>query len=68
MTPLHVEAEKGDRLEIVKYLCEKGADISIKDCSGVSEIMNRDPSPLFMYYTSQDDGQIFLKIQTYGSD
>ena len=39
MTPLHVAAEKGDRLDIVKYLCEKGADINIKDQSGVSEII-----------------------------
>ena len=39
MTPLHVAAEKGDRLDIVKYLCEEGADINIKDCSGVSEII-----------------------------
>ena len=38
MTPLHVAAEKGDRLDIVKYLC-KEADINIKDCSGVSEII-----------------------------
>ena len=35
MTPLHVAAEKGDRLEIVEYLIKKGADINIKDNSGV---------------------------------
>ena len=35
MTPLHVAAEKGDRLEIVKYLIDKGADINITDYSGV---------------------------------
>ena len=35
MTPLHVAAEKGDRLNIVKYLIGKGANINIKDYSGV---------------------------------
>ena len=35
MTPLHVAAEKGDRLDIVEYLIGKGADINIKDYSGV---------------------------------
>ena len=37
MTPLHVAAEKGDRLEIVKYLISKEADINITDYNGVSE-------------------------------
>ena len=36
MTPLHVAAEKGDRISIVKYLVDKGAGINIKDDSGVS--------------------------------
>ena len=40
MTPLHVAAEKGDRLEIVEYLSNKGADINIKDYSGVSETIH----------------------------
>ena len=37
MTPLHVAAEKGDRLDIVQYLIGEGADINIKDSCGVSE-------------------------------
>ena len=37
MTPLHVAAEKGESLDIVKYLIDKGADINIKDDNGVSE-------------------------------
>ena len=37
MTPLHVAAEKGECLDIVKYLISKGADINITDDSGVSE-------------------------------
>ena len=37
MTPLHMAAEKGDRLNIVKYLIGEEADINIKDYSGVSE-------------------------------
>ena len=37
MTPLHVAAEKGDRLDIVKYLISKEADINITDDNGVSE-------------------------------
>ena len=37
MTPLHVAAEEGDHLEIVKYLLDKGADINVKDYSGVSK-------------------------------
>ena len=53
MTPLHVAAEKGDRLEIVEYLIKKGADINIKDYSGVSETMlliqQSVPYPLFMF-------------------
>ena len=36
MTPLHVAAEKGDRLDIVKYLVDNGADINSKDDNGVS--------------------------------
>ena len=52
MTPLHVAAEKGDRLDIVKYLISKGADINIKDDSGVSEttLLNEHqvPYPLCM--------------------
>ena len=53
MTPLHVVAEKGDRLDIVKYLLDKGADINIKDYNGVSKtillIQQRVINPLFMY-------------------
>ena len=37
MTPLHMAAEKGDRLDIVEYLLHKGADINIRDSNGVSE-------------------------------
>ena len=37
MTPLHVAAEKGDRLDIVECLLDKGADINIRDSNGVSE-------------------------------
>ena len=37
MTPLHVAAEKGDRLDIVEYLLDKRADINIRDYNGVSE-------------------------------
>ena len=36
MTPLHVAAEKGDSLDLVKYLVGKGADINIEDYCGVS--------------------------------
>ena len=53
MTPLHVAAEKGDRLDIVEYLIKNGADINIIDYSGVSEttllIEHQVPYPLFMY-------------------
>ena len=35
MTPLHMVADKGDRLDIVEYLVGKGADINIEDYSGV---------------------------------
>ena len=49
MTPLHVVAEKGDRLDVVKYLLDKGADINIKDYNGVSEtINNTDPTESFL--------------------
>ena len=37
MTPLHVAAKKGESLDIVEYLIDKGADINIKDYNGVSE-------------------------------
>ena len=37
MTPLHVAAEKGDRLDIVEYLISKEADINITDDNGVSK-------------------------------
>ena len=54
MTPLHVAAAKGDRLNIVKYLISKGADINIKDYNGVSEtillIQQRVSYILFMYF------------------
>ena len=50
MTPLHVAAEKGDRLDIVEYLISKEADINITDDNGVSETNDRTgvPCPLFM--------------------
>ena len=35
MTPLHVAAEKGESLDIVKYLISKEADIDITDDNGV---------------------------------
>ena len=38
MTPLHVAAETG-RCEILRYLIDKGGDISIKDEDGVSSII-----------------------------
>ena len=41
MTPLHVAAEKGDRISIVKYLVDNGADINIKDDNEVSKIVIR---------------------------
>ena len=41
MTPLHVAAEKGDRISIVKYLVDNGADINIKDDDEVSKIVIR---------------------------
>ena len=39
MTPLHVAAEKGDRLNIVQYFITKGADIDIKGYNGVSTLI-----------------------------
>ena len=41
MTPLHVAAEKGDRISIVKYLVDQKADINIKDDNEVSKIVIR---------------------------
>ena len=35
MTPLHMAAERGGRLNIVEYLVGKKADINIKDNNGV---------------------------------
>ena len=68
MTPLHVAAKKGDRLELVDYLLDKGADINIKDYSGVSDttLLNEHqvPYPLFMYVW-HDDGQISTKKLLY---
>ena len=37
MTPLHVAAEKGESLEIMKFLLGKGTAINIQDDNGVSE-------------------------------
>ena len=37
MTSLHVAAKKGESIEIVQYLLNKGADINIKDDKGVIE-------------------------------
>ena len=31
MTPLHVAAQRGDRISIMEYLVDQGADINIKD-------------------------------------
>ena len=39
MTPLHVAAERGERIRIVNYLVDQGADINIKDNNGVSKIV-----------------------------
>ena len=39
MTPLHVAAEKGDRISIVKDLVDQRADINIKDDNGVSKVV-----------------------------
>ena len=39
MTPLHVATQRGDRISIVNYLADKGADINIKDNNGVSKIV-----------------------------
>ena len=46
MTPLHVAAQKGDRISIVKYLVDQKADINIEDNNGVSKttICHSDPS------------------------
>ena len=41
MTPLHVAAEKGESLEIVKYLIDRGADINIKNNNGVNETIQQ---------------------------
>ena len=37
MTPLHVAAQRGDRISIVKYFLHQKADINIKDDNKVSE-------------------------------
>lgn len=37
MTPLHVAAQRGDRISIVKYFLDQKADINIKDDNRVSE-------------------------------
>ena len=39
MTPLHVAAQRGERISIVTYLVGKGADINIKDNNGVSKMV-----------------------------
>ena len=36
MTPLHVAFEQGDRIIIMKYLIDKGAEINIRDNNGVN--------------------------------
>ena len=41
MTPLHAAVEKGESLDIVKYLIGKNADINITDENGVSETLLR---------------------------
>ena len=37
MSPLHVAAKKGESLDIVDYLIDKGANINIQNTHGVSE-------------------------------
>ena len=37
MTPLHVAAEKGESLKIVKYLIDKGADIDSQNNNKVNK-------------------------------
>lgn len=37
MTPLHVAAQRGDRISIVKYFLHQKADINIKDGNKVSQ-------------------------------
>ena len=39
MTPLHVAAQRGERISIVEYLVDKGADINIEDDNGVSKMV-----------------------------
>ena len=39
MSPLHVAAERGERISIVNYLVDKGADINIKNDNGVSKMV-----------------------------
>ena len=39
MTPLHVATQRGDRISIVNYLVDEGADINIKDNNGVSKMV-----------------------------
>ena len=39
MTPLHVAAKKGECIEIVIKLKDKGADINIKDNNGVRRLL-----------------------------
>ena len=39
MTPLHVATQRGDRISIVNYLVDKGADINKKDNNGVSKMV-----------------------------
>ena len=36
MTPLHVAVERGDRINIMKYLLNKGAAIDVTDKHGVN--------------------------------
>ena len=39
MTPLHVAVERGDRINIMKYLLNKGADIDSTDNYGVNKFL-----------------------------
>ena len=40
MAPLHVAAERGDRISMVNYLVDQGADINIKGDNRVSKIVS----------------------------
>ena len=45
MTPLHVAVERGDRINILKYLLKKGAEIDITDDYGVNKFLTNTKQP-----------------------